>query len=410
MVRHPHNTGSRGSTEPRSGRIRFSLVVSLLLNAALAGGLAYFYFKKPTDGAANATRQTGLVASGDAIEALGKVQPTGGVVNVFGPPGDRLFELKVNLGDKVSKNAPLAVLSGDTERRLSVATLGAQLTEAETLRTAIKKSKETKLADLKLESEQAVEKAKAELVALDAKTEGLQAQLDAARVEQNRLATVEQGGVRVSAQEKAQAELLVKQAELQLKATQGQRKAAQEQLDAAPQTTAVKRQTIEAEADRAVAQVPFESLNAAKQAAEQKLKDAALVAPVSGRVVKLFTRTGDTLTTQPVLQIADTDSMAVIAEVYETDVARLRKWLASGPVTAEVHARVLGDGNAATLKGTVTAAGIAPMIAKNTVFALGPREDADRRVVEVEVRLEGESARAVADYVGLQVRTRFLGK
>jgi len=405
-MRHTHNTGSRGRAQLRAGRISGSLVVSLLLNAALAGGLAYFYFAKPAGGSANATKQTGLVASGDAIEALGKVQPTGGVVNVFGPPGDRLFELKANLGDKVAKDAVLAVLSGDTERRLSVATLGAQLTEADALRTAIEKSKEAKLADLKLEAEQAVEKAKAELAALDAKIDGFQAQLDAAKVEQNRLATVEQGGVRVSAQEKAQAELLVKQADLQLKATQGQRKSAQEQLDAAPQTTAVKRQTIDAETKRALAQVPFESLKAAKQAAEQKLKDAALVAPVAGRVVKLFSRTGDTLTTLPVLQIADTDNMAVIAEVYETDVARLRKWLASGPVTAEVHARVLGDGNAAALKGTV--AGIAPMIAKNSVFALGPREDADRRVVEVEVRLEGESARAVADYVGLQVRTRFV--
>lgn len=406
-MRHTHNTGSRGHSEPRPGRISGSLVVSLLLNAALAGGVAYFYFAKPAGGSANATKQAGFVASGDAIEALGKVQPTGGVVNVFGPPGDRLFELKANLGDKVAKDAVLAVLSGDSERGLSVATLGAQLTEAETLRTAIEKSKEAKLADLKLEAEQAAEKAKAEIAALDAKIAGFQAQLDAARVELNRLATVEQGGARVSAQEKAEATLVVTQAELQLKATQGQRKTAQEQLDAAPQATAVKRQTIEAETKRALAQVPSESLKAAKQAAEQKLKDAALVAPVSGRVVRLFSRTGDTLTTQPVLQIADTDSMAVIAEVYETDVARLRKWLATGPVAVEVHARVLGDGDTA-LKGTVTAAGIAPMIAKNTVFALGPREDADRRVVEVEVRLSGESARAVADYVGLQVRTRFV--
>ncbi len=406
-MRHTHNTGSRGCAELRPGRIGFGLVASLLLNAALAGGLAYLFYTQPAGSSANATRQPGIVASGEAIEALGKVQPAGGVVSVFGPPGDRIKELKATLGDRVTRNAPLAELIGDRERALSVAALDSQLREAEKLRAAITKSKETKLADLKLEAEQAAEKGRAELAALDAKIDGHRLELDAAKTEQNRLATVEQGGVRVSAQEKTQADLLVKQAELQLKATHAQRKAAQEQLDAAPQATAVKRQAIESEADRALAQVPFESLRAAKAAAEQKVKDAALVAPVSGRIIKQLVRPGDTLTTMPAFQIADTDNMAVIAEVYETDVARLRKWLASGPVTTEVYARVLGDGDTA-LKGTVTAGSIAPMIAKNTVFALGPREDADRRVVEVEVRLDAESARSVADYVGLQVRTRFV--
>ena len=109
-----------------------------------------------------------------------------------------------------------------------------------------------------------------------------------------------------------------------------------------------------------------------------------------------------------VLQIADTDKMTVVAEVYETDVARLREWLGRAQsVPVEVDARVL-EGSAQPLKGTVTAGNVAPMIAKNTVFALGPREDADRRVVEVEVRLDPTASAALRDFIGIQVRARFL--
>ena len=154
--------------------------------------------------------------------------------------------------------------------------------------------------------------------------------------------------------------------------------------------------------------MPLESLKASRDAAARKLDDAAMKAPVTGRVVRVLSREGDTLTSQPVLQVADTDRMTVVAEVYETDVARLREWLGrSQSVPVEVDARVL-EGSAQTLRGTVTAGSVAPMIAKNTVFALGPREDADRRVVEVEVKLDPQSAAALRDFIGLQVRTRFL--
>jgi HlyD family secretion protein len=403
---HPFDRCDR---RDRPGRTSPLLILSLLANLALAGGLAYFAYFKPAQ-ARTAATGPGPAASPtlDAVVALGRVQPAGGVISVFGLPGDRITKLNVDLGSPVKKGEPLAELAGAAERRLSVETLDSQLKEAEALRASIVKSKEAKLADLKVESEQAIDKAKADIEAADAKTAGLEAQLKQARTERQRLADVEARGVRVSDQEKAQADLLVTQADLQLTAARAQRKAAEQVLATAPDSTKAKRASIEAEADRALAQVPFESVQAAKKAAEQKLEDAAMKAPISGKVVKVFARAGDTLSTQPVLQIADTDNMTVVAEVYETDVARLREWLGRArSVAVEVDARVL-EGSAQALKGTVTAGSVAPMIAKNTVFALGPREDSDRRVVEVEVRLDPASSAAVRDFIGLQVRARFL--
>ncbi len=393
----------------RTGRISPLLVLSVAANLALAAGLVYLFYFKPARGQTVPTGPgAAMAATPEAIVALGRVQPAGGVVSVFGPAGDRLLKLNVDVGSPVKKGDKLAELSGRAERELSVKALDAQIQEAVALKASIGKSRDAKLADLKVETAQAIDKAKADIEAADAKITGLEAQLQQARAERQRLAEIEAKGVRVSAQEKAQADLLVTQADQQLVAARAQRKAAEQVLATSPASTEAKRKAVEAEAERALAQVPLESLKASREAAAKKLEDAAMLAPVSGRVVRVLGREGDTLTSQPVLQIADTDKMTVIAEVYETDVARLREWLARAQsVPVEVDARVL-EGSAQALRGTVTAGSVAPMIAKNTVFALGPREDADRRVVEVEVKLDPTAAAAVRDFIGLQVRARFL--
>jgi HlyD family secretion protein len=413
LVNRPQSSPDRPGRRRRynrPGRVGLPLAVSLLLNAALLGGLLYLFFGRPATGPVGTSGRAPVpVAAVESIEALGRIQPAGGVVSVFGLPGERIAELKVNLGDPVTAGQELAVLSGAEERKRSLAALDAQIAEAKALQTAIQTAQAARIADLKVETAQAIRKAQGEIQALDARIAGLKAQAEQARAERQRLAEVERGGVAVSEQERAQADLLVTQAEQGLAAAAAQRSAAVEQVRTAPEAEGSKGAAITAEARRALAQVPLASLEASRAVAEQKLRDAAVRAPVAGRVVKLLTHTGDTLTQQPVLQIAATEAMAVLAEVYESDVARLREWLAKAPgnrIAVEVDARVIGG--EAKLTGTTTAAQIAPMIARNTVFALGPREDADRRVVEVEVHLDPAASKTVADFIGLQVRTRFL--
>ena len=48
------------------------------------------------------------------------------------------------------------------------------------------------------------------------------------------------------------------------------------------------------------------------------------------------------------------------------------------------------------------------MIARNQVFAMGPREDADRRVVEVVVHLDAAGTADAGRFVGLQVTVAFV--
>ena len=87
--------------------------------------------------------------------------------------------------------------------------------------------------------------------------------------------------------------------------------------------------------------------------------------------------------------MADLSKMTAVAEVYESDVERLAAWVHAGPVKAEVKNPALPH----PLNGEVKSdQDIARMIAKNQVFAMGPREDADRRVVQVTVHLDNAAA------------------
>ncbi len=390
----------------RSGRVSGLLALSLLANLGIAGWLGYSTLAPRTNAAVVGDRPAAQADDRDGIGALGRVQPAGGVLNLFGPPGDRVLELKVAVGDAVKPGQELGTLAGDAERRAQVETLAGQVSEADELRKSLAASKDARLDDADYEFAAADAKLEAEQAGLDAKAAVLAVQERRALTEQNRLQQAKAGGLPVSEQELLIAETAVAQAVEEKKAVTAQRGLLGNQRTKGDASLKSKKKLIAAEADRALAQVPTNSLLAGQRAAQAKADDARLVARRPGRVVKVLARPGDTLANTPVLQTADTSAMSVLAEVYESDVPKLRGWLAAGKVLAEIDGRVLGD--AKPLTGSVAAAGVAPMIARNQVFALGPREDADRRVVEVEVRLDPAAGAKLADYIGLQVRVKLL--
>lgn len=391
-----------------SGRVSPLLIGSVLANFALAGGIAYL-FLQPAKTPPALTSPANRIGTGDTIQALGRVQPISGVINLFGPPGDQIAEWKVQLGSPVKPGEVLARLRGSEERQRSLSALDAQIAEAQKLKATIERSSKSKLDDLRLEAEQALKSGKFDIEALDAKIVVLREAVRLAQAEINRGIKISEGSQLFSQQERDQANLKLVGAKQELEGTLAQ-KAKAEQLKASAEATLnTKVATLQAETERGLAQVPLTTLQASRSVAEQKVLDAELKAPITGRVVKLGAKVGETLTTMPVLQVADTSEMVVVAEVYETDIPKLREWLAKSgqPVTVNVDARILGSDSKAELSGTTTAERIAPMIAKNTVFALGPREDADRRVVEVEVLLNRASSQALSNFIGLQVRVTF---
>jgi HlyD family secretion protein len=206
----------------------------------------------------------------------------------------------------------------------------------------------------------------------------------------------------VSAQEVEAQELLVAQtlAELESgrvlldKATAAQKsgeRIAKLQLDAA-----------KANQDHVQRENPVESLKKKRDLAKLQLDRTELLAPAAGTVVKLSGLVGDaTAPQQPILQLAAAGPMVAVAEVYETDVQRLRDWAKQhGSVRATIRSRALPR----DLAGTVQAGQIGTLIARNTVLDIDPTADADRRVFEVLVTLDAKDRDAAAQYLNLQVQ------
>ncbi|MCU0704571.1 MAG: HlyD family efflux transporter periplasmic adaptor subunit [Fimbriiglobus sp.] len=393
---------------PRPGKINLGLILSLLLNAGLVAGVAYLVFgpkPTPTSTGGGTPAPLELPAAGD-VSALGRVQPAGGLIGVFGPPGDRIVKFEKSLGERVSAGTKLATLSGEDEREAQVKALEAQIAEAKALRASIEASKAAKLTELDAEVNQAKVSSEQDAVALDAKLKAVDAQRKRAKATADRLRSAQASGAKVAAQELEEADAAVAAADAEREATLAQQQKLKAVREEGQKSAEAKRKTIDAETQRALAQVPLATLEANLKAANQKLDSGRLLAPTAGSVVRFLSKQGDTVTTQPVLQLADTGRVVVIAEVYETDVGRVRQWLTAGkPVKAEVDMRVLSDGR--KLAGVVAdVTKVSTVVAKNVLTPLGPREDADRRVVEVEVELDAAAAGIAKDYLGLQVRVR----
>jgi len=144
------------------------------------------------------------------------------------------------------------------------------------------------------------------------------------------------------------------------------------------------------------AQAAIESAIATKQKAQVDLNLSYVKAPVSGYILKVHSRQGESVNTQDgIVELGGTDQMYAVAEVYETDIAKVRNGQ-----RATVSSPVFEG----TLEGTV--ARIGKQIGKKDVLNTDPAADTDARVIEVRIRLAPESSKKVATLTNLQVEVK----
>jgi HlyD family secretion protein len=110
-------------------------------------------------------------------------------------------------------------------------------------------------------------------------------------------------------------------------------------------------------------------------------------APVDGRVVGINAYAGEEAGAQGILELARTDRMYVIAEVYESDISRVRlgqKASVSGELVPE------------KLQGVVTQIG--SQVTKSNLLPTDTASFADTRVIQVKIQLEnGERVAGLID-------------
>lgn len=144
-------------------------------------------------------------------------------------------------------------------------------------------------------------------------------------------------------------------------------------------------QAAQAEVDRALSSV---------DRAKADLELAYVRSPRSGRVLKIHIRPGEVVSNQGegILIVGQTDQMYAVAEVYETDIGKVR---------LGQRATITSDAFTGKLQGTVDQIGW--QVGKKDVLSTDPAAATDVRVVEVKIRLDPASSQRVAGLTNLQV-------
>jgi HlyD family secretion protein len=336
------------------------------------------------------------------VRAMGRLEPAGGAIDIAALVGDRLSSIEVKEGDAVTKGQTLAYLESRDLRKLEWESAESQLKEAKARATA-----EGKLADARVVgADLAVKRAETTDLDIEVQQEKVKlakANLQLARKDLSRLEDLrKERKDLVSDQEHERQELVVQQAEAELSAADAMLKKLTRTRKLSMEAAQADLAAAQASRDQVLSSIPVESLEKRRDLARKQYEQTEIVAPSGGIVLKIFMRPGETIAQRPILQLANPSSMVVVAEVYETDVKRVKP----GQVARITSKAFSGPYDDAGLRGTVDR--IAKMITPPELRSLDPTARADRRVVEVRILLDPENSKPAANLANLQVDVEIL--
>lgn len=137
----------------------------------------------------------------------------------------------------------------------------------------------------------------------------------------------------------------------------------------------IKRMASEAEYE--ALELMLEIAEAELAQAQAELERAKVKSPINGRVIAVHTRDGERVGSQGIVELGQTGAMYAVAEVYETDIGRLK---------VGQKARATSSALAKPLTGTIERIGMKVGILET--LPTDPVSRIDARVVEVFVRLD----------------------
>lgn len=370
------------------------------------------------------------------VTALGRLEPIGEVIQVSAPSsnqGDRLEELLVKEGDDVVKGQIVAILDNRDRATAELKQAEEKVRVAQAKLTQIKagaqqgeiKAQEATIERLLSELRGAKATDRARIARLQAQLRGekseqaasielLEAELGNAEREfqryqklaeegaisdsdlDSRRLNLDRAGKRVAEAKAAFSKtidtLTEEIRETQAKATETtdtlnqQIQAAKAELDRITEVRPV-------DVDVAAAEVRQARAEVAQVQVELDL--AYIKAPQAGRVLDILTRPGEIVSSDGIARIGQTNQMYAVAEVYESDI---------GKVKVGQQVKVTSNAVSGELHGTVEQIGLE--VQRQEVINIDPAANIDAKIVEVKVRLDEESSQKVAGLTNLLVNVK----
>jgi HlyD family secretion protein len=366
-----------------------------------------------------------------SVNALGRLEPQGEVIKIAASTsGSRVAQLLVKQGDFVKKGQVIAVL--DSRDRLQAeleqakeqvkvnqsklaqvkagaktGEIGAQQSTIQRIEAQLNGDRQTQQATIdRLEAQLT-----GDIASQKASIRKLEAELANAKAEYQRYQQLSKEGavsasiydskgltLETSRQQLAEAKANLERTERTTRQQIKEAKAALERIERTGQQQINEaRSTLNKVAevrpvDVQAAQAEVNSAIASVKKAQAELALAYVRSPREGQVLKIHTWDGEIVGNNGIVELGQTNQMLAVAEVYETDVKRLK---------IGQKAIVTSDAFSGDATGTVKEIGL--QIYKNNVLNTDPTAATDARIVEVKIQLDPASSLKVQAFTNLEV-------
>ncbi|OUL37185.1 HlyD family secretion protein [Nostoc sp. T09] len=333
-----------------------------------------------------------------AITALGRLQPEGEITYLSAPHsinGVRVEKLLIKEGDKVQAGQVLAYLEDYNRSTTALQQALDKLQVAKAQLAQVKSGAKTGDIDAQKATIASLQsQLKGDVATQEATIVRLQAQVENAKTENDRYQQLyKQGAIAASVGDSKALQLKTAQQQLAeaqatLKRTQdtlqSQIKQAKSQLNSVSEVRPL---------DVELAQTQVRSATTAIKQAKADQDLTYIKSPIDGTILKIHAKTGEVIATSGFAEIGKISQMYVVAEVYQTDIQKVRK----GQKVTITSPAIVGK-----LQGTVEKVGW--QVDKQSIFSLNPGSDTDRKIVQVKIRIDNptDSAR-VSRLTNLQV-------
>jgi len=373
-------------------RARIAIVAGACVATASALALTRSEMLSPLRSESAWSRPTDAPPPADPVVrvgALGRIEPCSEVIDIDTSMGDRIERIAVLEGQHVAAGDELVVLDGHDQAVAEREEVAALLEEARDRLTTTRAQGEAAIAAAAIELRTVQNLKPIQIESQKTKVRSLEAEAGNAAAEFARATQL----LRANAITQEEFDRRKFENVRQQESLAGARLSLAEMeadfdcsLDAARAALDEARTVME----QSLAVIPVRSLERKLVLGDERVRRTIIRAPISGRVLKIRAHVGERLGNRPLMQLGDTSEMHAVAEVYETDIARVRVGQ-----RASVSSASLGG----SIAGAVVRVG--SIIYKNDVLNVDPAADADARVVEVRIKLD--EPERVADLTNLQV-------
>ena len=384
----------------------FKVIVSYLAYTAMVGGLGLGTVACSTfSQAQNDQPQTPVevIPPVTNIVALGRLAPKGEIIKLSVPNAEdsRVNQILVEEGDKVKAEQVIAILQGFERRQrdLEEAKKNVEFFRARLDQTKSGDAKQAEIAAQRANISRLQAQLRTETAVRKAAIDSAEATLRQAETNYQRRVSLENEGA-ISSEEKDLAKEQLETAQATLEQVNAQLnntvETLQEQINQEEKNLA-RLQEVRPVAIR-VAEVELERAMIAVEQREADLDDTKVRVPISGQILRINTRVGEQVNTQQgIVELGQTDQMYAIAEVYETEIGKV-KLGQTATVTSEY------GGFEGKVRGIVEHIGLQVGARQISEGSSNPTTDENTRVVEVKIRINPEDNNKVSRLTSMQVR------